>query len=100
MLEFRPQQMFLTRYGRVADVPRLAHDLIEQIAAMVAIAQACHGTSDRHERMKIGLRTLYLQRAFTHGCAMTPDRIAGLLDSGIELNAQGLGVWLDRAAAG
>lgn len=100
LLGFRPQQMFLTHFGRVIDVRRLANDLIEQIAAMVAVAQACRGAPDRHERIKTGLRSLYIQRALSHGCAMGSDAIAGLLEQDIELNAQGLSVWLDRTTAG
>ncbi|HEY0859912.1 MAG TPA: MBL fold metallo-hydrolase, partial [Pseudoxanthomonas sp.] len=38
MVERAPEAMYLTHYGPVSDVPRLAQSLYEQIDAMVAIA--------------------------------------------------------------
>lgn len=98
MLGHDPQQMFLTHYGRVTGVPRLARDLLEQIDAMVAIARA-HGAdadADRHARIADDLAALYLARARAHGCALDPARVRELLAVDIELNAQGLEVWLDK----
>ncbi|HMM65677.1 MAG TPA: MBL fold metallo-hydrolase [Dokdonella sp.] len=96
MLLFRPAAMFLTHYSRVDDVERLGRDLFMQIDAMVAIAEALSGNADRHERIKDGLAELYLGRAEAHGCAMSQERMRELLASDIELNAQGLEIWLDH----
>jgi glyoxylase-like metal-dependent hydrolase (beta-lactamase superfamily II) len=96
MLLFRPAAMFLTHYSRVDDVERLGRDLFMQIDAMVAIAEALSGNADRHERIKDGLAELYLGRAEAHGCAMSHGRMRELLASDIELNAQGLEIWLDH----
>lgn len=96
MLLFRPAAMFLTHYSRVDDVERLGRDLFEQIDAMVAIAESMSGSADRHERIKDGLAGLYLGRAEGHGCTMSRERMRELLASDIELNAQGLEIWLDH----
>jgi len=100
MLEFAPRQMFLTHYSRVDDVPRLAQELYEQIDAMVAIGRrhAVAGAT-RHARIAADLGELYVARATAHGCAFGVERMRELLAMDIELNAQGLEVWLDRAAA-
>ena len=96
MLGFDPRQMFLTHFGRVGDVERCASDLHQQIDAMVDIGRA-HATDDwRHTRIKDALADLYVARAQTHGCAFTPEHIRELLVMDIELNAQGLEVWLDK----
>jgi glyoxylase-like metal-dependent hydrolase (beta-lactamase superfamily II) len=96
MLGYKPQQMFLTHYSRVTDVERLAADLFVQIDAMVDIART-HATSpDRHQRIMTGLANLYIARARAHGCTFGADRVRELLAMDIELNAQGLEVWLDR----
>ncbi len=97
MLARDPQAMYLTHYGRVGDVARLAQDLIEQIDAMVALAREADGQPDRHERLVTALLDLYGARARAHGSALTPAQIAELLAIDAELNAQGLEVWLDRA---
>jgi len=96
MLSFRPHRMFLTHYSHVTDVERLAHDLHVQIDAMVDIARTHANESDRHARIMDGLARLYLERATAHGCAFSDAKVRELLAMDIELNAQGLEVWLDR----
>lgn len=98
LLGHDPQAMYLTHYDRVEDVRRLAADLHEQIDAMVAIARAQDTAAHRHEAIKADLAELYFERAQRHGCAMDRARFDDILGMDVELNAQGLGVWLDRAA--
>lgn len=96
MLGFSPQQMFLTHYSRVADVERLAGELHDQIDAMVAIAQAAPSSPQRHSKIAEDLAELYLRRAHDHGCRLDAAHVRDLLSMDIELNTQGLEVWLDR----
>jgi len=80
-------------------VPRLADDLHEQIDAMVAIAREHRAAPDRHARMMAALGDLYVSRALAHGVAMAPEAIRERLAMDIELNAQGLAIWVDRGGA-
>jgi glyoxylase-like metal-dependent hydrolase (beta-lactamase superfamily II) len=96
MLEYQPQQMFLTHYSRVTDVPRLAQDLYTQIDAMVAIAGAHAADADPHARIADDLADLYTSRAQAHGCTFDAAQVRELLAMDIELNTQGLEVWLDK----
>jgi glyoxylase-like metal-dependent hydrolase (beta-lactamase superfamily II) len=96
MLSYQPQQMFLTHFGRIDDVVRCGVDLHVQIDAMVEIGHAHAADPDRHVRMKDALADLYISRAIAHGCKFTADEIRELLVMDIELNAQGLEVWLDK----
>ena len=96
MLEREPQQMFLTHYSRVGDVSRLAQDLYVQIDAMVAIAQKHATDADRHARIADDLAALFTTRAQAHGCTFDAARVRELLAMDIELNTQGLEVWLDK----
>ncbi|AKC87157.1 MBL fold metallo-hydrolase [Pseudoxanthomonas suwonensis] len=97
MMGASPQAMYLTHFGRVGDVARLAADLHEQIDAMVSLAQACDGGPDRHRALVAALSEYYLERAQAHGCPLDAAAVLGVLEMDIELNAQGLEVWLDRA---
>jgi glyoxylase-like metal-dependent hydrolase (beta-lactamase superfamily II) len=99
MLAYAPRQMFLTHYSRVTDIERLAHDLFVQIDAMVAIVRAHAGATDRHARITDDLADLYIARAQAHGCTFDAARTRELLAMDIELNAQGLEVWIDRSKA-
>jgi glyoxylase-like metal-dependent hydrolase (beta-lactamase superfamily II) len=100
MLGFQPERMFLTHYGPVGEVPRLAAELHEQIDAMVAIARAHAGDPARHARIVADLTDLYTRQARRHGCACAATAVRQWLAMDIELNAQGLEVWLDRSAVG
>lgn len=91
-----PQAMYLTHYGRVEEVGRLAADLHVQIDAMVELARAAHGRSDRHAVLAESLTRLYATRAEAHGWHQGREVLRQLLGMDIELNAQGLEVWLDR----
>jgi glyoxylase-like metal-dependent hydrolase (beta-lactamase superfamily II) len=92
----QPQWMYLTHYGRVGDVPRLARLMLEHLDAVVPIALALRDAPDRHERLKQGLALHYLRSLRAHGCSLSEARILELLAMDIELNAQGMGIWLDR----
>ncbi|MCW4456390.1 MBL fold metallo-hydrolase [Flavobacterium sp. MXW15] len=96
MLSYRPESMYLTHYGRVGEVERLAADLDEQIVAMTAIARSCADRPDRHRGLVAALTALYLERARAHGCRLDDAAVERVLATDIELNAQGLGCWLDR----
>lgn len=96
MLLLKPEAVFVTHYSRVTDVERLARDLFAVIDAMVAIAEAARDSTDRHDLLKRELATLYLDRAEAHGCALSRAQMADLLSTDIELNAQGLEIWLDH----
>lgn len=101
LLAREPQRMYLTHYGQVGghagDVRRLAAMLFEQLDDMVALGQSLRDAPDRHHALKAGLEALVRQQLKRHGVADVDAGVAGLsLD--IELNAQGLAIWLDRPA--
>jgi hypothetical protein len=70
--------------------------LLSQLDAMVAIAHRVEHAADRHEALKAGLLSLYRDRVRAHGSRLPDDRIEELLSLDVELNAQGIEVWLDR----
>jgi len=89
---------YLSHYGRVEQVEKLAADLFEQIDAMAAIGRQCDGRPDRHRCLLAALQALYLERAQQHGCALDQAAVSEVLAMDIELNAQGLACWLDRVS--
>ncbi len=96
LLEADPDCMYLTHYGRVDGVPRLAALLCEQVDAMVALARPLAAASDRHARLSAALAALYRGRLQALGSPLDAAQIDALLAMDVELNAQGLGIWLDR----
>ena len=96
LLALNPAAMYLTHYGRVEDVERLAADLHTQIDAMVAIALAANSKHDRHAVLLDDLASFYACRAAAHGWTKGREALGELIGMDIELNAQGLEVWLGR----
>jgi glyoxylase-like metal-dependent hydrolase (beta-lactamase superfamily II) len=97
LLAKQPDCMYLTHYGRVDNVPRLADLLINQLASMVNLGQTLRTATNRHDALKSGLTALYREQLTRHEVVDIDAGLTGLaLD--IELNAQGLGIWLDRDA--
>jgi glyoxylase-like metal-dependent hydrolase (beta-lactamase superfamily II) len=97
LVALQPEAMYLTHYDRVENVAKLATDLHQQIDAMVALARAAHGRPDRHAALIASLTDLYAERAEAHGWRQGREALCRLLAMDIELNAQGLAVWLDSA---
>ena len=98
LLEREPACMYITHYGRVAEVPRMATQMIEQIDAMVALTRPLRAATDRHARLKAGFARLYRERLKAQGSTLADAQIDALLAMDVELNAQGVGIWLDREA--
>jgi glyoxylase-like metal-dependent hydrolase (beta-lactamase superfamily II) len=96
LLERQPRWMYLTHFGRVGDVPRLGADLLVQLERMVEIGNAERRAPDRHARLRQALWTMYRDGLRAHGCTRDEADCAELLEMDVELNAQGLAVWLDR----
>lgn len=97
LLARHPTRMYLTHFGCVTDVPHLANQLLEQVDAMVAIARPLAAGPDRHARLCAALSALYRGRLQALGSSRPAAEIDALLSIDVELNAQGLAVWLDRS---
>ena len=96
MLAFAPSHMLLTHYGQVGDVQRLGALLLGQLAEMVELALAVPQGSARHAALLRGLEAIYLKRLRAHGVTLSDARIGELLALDLELNAQGIAIWLHR----
>jgi glyoxylase-like metal-dependent hydrolase (beta-lactamase superfamily II) len=100
LVALKPRQILLTHFGRVTEIDRLAADLHALVSAFADMARAVRAAAaDRHARLVQGQRDILLPRLRAHGCQFNTEQIEALLSGDYELNAQGLGVWLDRAAA-
>ena len=96
LMSYQPQAMYLTHFGQVGDVAAKAVALHRLVDAQVAIARREKDTgSSRHARIREGLAQLLLDESRRSGCLLPETRIREVFANDLELNAQGLGVWLD-----
>ena len=95
LMALKPQAVYLTHFSRVTGLERLSADLHRRLDDFVALAREATGTSEgRHRALVAKLETYFLEQLATHGCRLPSEEILRLLAGDIELNAQGLGVWL------
>jgi glyoxylase-like metal-dependent hydrolase (beta-lactamase superfamily II) len=96
LLERSPAHVYLTHYGRVDAVPALAKDLREGLVAYQRIARAHADAPDRHARIHAALMDYHLDQLRERRHPMPGARARELLDMDVEINTQGLEVWLDH----
>jgi glyoxylase-like metal-dependent hydrolase (beta-lactamase superfamily II) len=99
MLAFDPQWIYVTHYGRIGEVPRLGALLLGQLADMVAAARRVPAGPGRHESLMRSLEAIHVESLRAHGVELDGERIRELLALDLELNAQGIAIWLDRTSA-
>ena len=96
LLALQPEAMYLTHYGQVLDAQRQGAELLRHIDCLVAIAQAeRHAGEVRHARIKQAMTDYLLAEVRQHGCRLPDDQLLAIWATDLELNAQGLGVWVD-----
>ena len=99
MLAFAPQWLYVTHFGRVGDAVRLASLQFDQLEKMLALARSLPSGPSRHEALVRGFEAIHLRSLRAHGVALPDARIRELLTLDLELNAQGIAIWLDRTAS-
>lgn len=91
-----PACMYLTHYGRVTDVPRLGRLLLSLLDGMVAVGRRLKDAPDRHQALQRELLALYRSSLEAHGWQAGSTPLSELLALDLELNAQGMAIWLDK----
>jgi glyoxylase-like metal-dependent hydrolase (beta-lactamase superfamily II) len=96
MLGYAPESIYLMHFSRVTGVPRLGESLKAQVRAMAAIARAHVHDADPAAGIKSELLATWLAAARRHGCPQSAAALTEFLAGDLELNTQGLMVWLQR----
>ncbi len=96
LLEKDPTYMYLTHYGRVEGIAALAAQLIPAIDAVVEIAERHKHRDDRSRRFKQDFSNWLTGSIRAHGVTLDEPALQNLLLPDIELNTQGVEVWLSR----
>jgi glyoxylase-like metal-dependent hydrolase (beta-lactamase superfamily II) len=96
LMSFNPGAVYLTHFSQVRDVAGTATELHRLIDAYVDIARQHRDAGmSRHTLIRDGLSALMVREMAAIGSPLPPERILELLQQDIEINAQGLEVWLD-----
>lgn len=96
LMERSPENMYLTHFGRVRELQRLASDLEEGIGRFVDWGETFRDDARRSERIASAMMAWLLDRARDHGVNMPEDALRDILEGDVTLNTQGIEFWLDR----
>lgn len=101
LMAYQPQAMYLTHYSQVTNVPHLDAELRRLITALCRVTLAHKDAGpDRHERIVEGITRLLLDEVAAFGCKLPEEKLRAIWGQDLELNAQGLGIWLDTGMPG
>ena len=96
LMALGPDAVYLTHFGRVDDLDRLAADLRDDLRFCRDLALGHAADTDPAVAIRAGLEARFLARLDAHGCTLAPDAIRELLVMDFDLNSQGLAIWLAR----
>jgi hydroxyacylglutathione hydrolase len=97
ILQLQPEAVYVTHYSQVRDIQAkgaVLHRLVDAHAEL-GLREKDAGTA-RPERLREGVKRIVLEEARRWGSKLTDERILDIYSNDVELNAQGLGFWLDR----
>lgn len=102
LMALNPEVLYLTHYGEVRQPARLAEQLRHSIDQFSRIALAADAPSGKERTAQIrgALLGWLVERLAHHGSRHSPGEIEELMGMDLELDAQGLEVWLQKREAG
>jgi glyoxylase-like metal-dependent hydrolase (beta-lactamase superfamily II) len=98
LMALSPQVIYLTHYCAVREPLRLAEMLRDSLDRFTDIALAADAEPgrERTEQMRDALLRWLLERLDQHGCELSHAEVERLVAMDMELDAQGLEVWLQK----
>jgi len=92
----KPEAVYVTHYSQVRDIRAKAEVLHRLVDAHAELAlRERHAGAARPARLREGVKRLFLEEARRWGSRLPDARILEIHANDVELNAQGLGFWLD-----
>ena len=91
-----PDCMYLTHFGKVENVQKLAATMIEGVDMFVEFAEQYKNHDQRQQQIESAMADWLLSGLRAHGVSLTEDQCLQILESDIKLNTQGIEVWLDH----
>jgi len=96
MLEKQPENMYLTHFGRIQDVQRLADDMISSVEQFATLGEQFDGDENRQQAIRSAMMEWLMARARQHGVVYSDDKLREVFANDVILNTQGIEFWLDH----
>ena len=98
LMSYRPQAIYVTHYSEVRDLERLSRQMKDRVRAFADLGRRHARAADRGRKLRADMYAMLSGWLDEHGFPGAEDRRHWLLDDDVELNCQGIEVWLDRGA--
>jgi len=96
MLEKSPRNMYLTHFGRVQDVDRLARKMKDAVRQFARFGEDSAGSEDRTAYIQTAMMEWLLEGIREHGVTLPEEQLIAILQNDVDLNSQGIEFWLDH----
>jgi glyoxylase-like metal-dependent hydrolase (beta-lactamase superfamily II) len=96
MMEKQPENMYLTHFGRVNDVERLAQDMTSGVEKFAALGEQFDGDENRELEIQSAMMDWLMERARRHGVEYADSNLRDIFADDVVLNTQGIEFWLDN----
>ena len=96
LMSYSPRSIFLTHYAEVTELGRLADELKARVRAFADLGTRYRDAPDRASKLRRGMFAMIAGWLDAHGFPRDEGERHRLLDDDVELNCQGIEVWLDR----
>jgi glyoxylase-like metal-dependent hydrolase (beta-lactamase superfamily II) len=96
LMSYGPRAIYLTHYAEVRELERLAAEMKERVRAFADLGRRYREAPDRPGKLRNGMFAMMSSWLDAHGFPRDDGERHRLLDDDIELNCQGIEVWLDR----
>jgi len=96
MMEKQPENMYLTHFGRIQDVQRLAEDMISSVEQFATFGEEFDGDENRQDGIRSAMMEWLMARARQHGVVYSDDKLREVFANDVILNTQGIEFWLDH----
>ena len=98
IMSYQPERLYLTHYSEIGNLERLAGDMHRGLDAFVAIAKEHAGAANRSAAIREAIFDFFVTGLTRHGFTGDRDRMWSILSIDVDLNTQGIEVWLDKHA--
>ena len=96
LMSYEPEAIYLTHYAEVRDLVRLAGEMKERVRAFADLGRQHAKAPDRGQKLRSGMYAMLSRWLDEHGYPGDAEKRRWLLDDDVELNCQGIEVWLER----
>ena len=96
LMAYGPEAIYLTHYSEVRDLERLAGEMKDRVRAFADLGRRHADAPDRGVKLRKAMCAMMWRWLDEHGFPPGDAERHRLLDDDIELNCQGIEVWLER----